>query len=169
MQSSICKCARSSGRQPPPLLRTVPAAASAAVPDTALPHPALGRFLSEGNSYVDCGHPCERHDVRLRDDAGAQHLVLADMGCRNTVFNAQAQSGEAGAEAEAGHTRAGGAGRPGQTRPGSAAARDRECECINQCHSVTGQRLMLPPARAPRRRRRMREPGRCSLPLNASG
>lgn len=25
--------------------------------------------------------------------AGADHLVLADMGCRNTVFNASAQTG----------------------------------------------------------------------------
>jgi hypothetical protein len=32
--------------------------------------------------------------VHLRDDKGADHLVLADQGCRNTVFNAQAQSGE---------------------------------------------------------------------------
>lgn len=28
-----------------------------------------------------------------RDEHGRDHLVLADMGCRNTVFNAQAQSG----------------------------------------------------------------------------
>ena len=32
-------------------------------------------------------------DVHLRDGEGKDHLVLADMGCRNTVFNAQAQSG----------------------------------------------------------------------------
>ena len=31
--------------------------------------------------------------MHLRDQEGADHLVLADMGCRNTVFNAQAQSG----------------------------------------------------------------------------
>jgi hypothetical protein len=40
------------------------------------------RFLSKGNSYLDCGHPCERHELQLRDSAGADHLVLADMGCR---------------------------------------------------------------------------------------
>jgi collagenase-like PrtC family protease len=50
------------------------------------------RFLSEGNSYKDCGHPCESNVVHLRDQSSADHLVLADMGCRNTVFNAQAQS-----------------------------------------------------------------------------
>ena len=29
----------------------------------------------------------------MRDSLGAEHLVLADQGCRNTVFNAAAQSG----------------------------------------------------------------------------
>lgn len=41
--------------------------------------PVLCRFLSDGNDYRDCGHPCERHTVQLRDSAGAEHLVLADM------------------------------------------------------------------------------------------
>ena len=31
--------------------------------------------------------------MHLRDAESKDHLVLADMGCRNTVFNAQAQSG----------------------------------------------------------------------------
>ena len=31
--------------------------------------------------------------MHLRDPDGKDHLVLADMGCRNTVFNAVAQSG----------------------------------------------------------------------------
>lgn len=56
-------------------------------------HCVFARFLSDGNSYVDCGRPCEKHTVHLRDSQGADHLVLADEGCRNTVFNAQAQSG----------------------------------------------------------------------------
>ncbi|GLI60382.1 hypothetical protein VaNZ11_002388 [Volvox africanus] len=56
-------------------------------------HCVFCRFLSNGNSYKDCGHPCETHRLHLRDDTGADHLVLADMGCRNTVFNAKAQSG----------------------------------------------------------------------------
>lgn len=55
-------------------------------------HCVFARFLSRGNSYRDCGRPCERHIAHLRDPAGADHLVLADIGCRNTVFNAQAQS-----------------------------------------------------------------------------
>ena len=57
-------------------------------------HCVFCRFLSDGNSYLDCGHPCESNSVHLRDGSGKDHLVLADEGCRNTVFNAQAQSGE---------------------------------------------------------------------------
>lgn len=53
---------------------------------------AFARYLSAGNSYRDCGRPCEEHRLHLRDQGGADHLVLADIGCRNTVFNAQAQS-----------------------------------------------------------------------------
>lgn len=58
-------------------------------------HCVFCRFLSTGTSYKDCGHPCEKHRVALRDVAGREHPVLADVGCRNTVFGAQAQ--EAGA------------------------------------------------------------------------
>lgn len=53
---------------------------------------AFARFLSRGNSYRDCGRPCETHRLHLRDPSGGDHLVLADIGCRNTVFNAAAQS-----------------------------------------------------------------------------
>ncbi|MDE3168048.1 MAG: U32 family peptidase [Acidobacteriota bacterium] len=58
-------------------------------------HCVFARFLSTGSSYRDCGRPCETHTVALRDAAGRAHPVLADTGCRNTVFGAQAQ--EAGA------------------------------------------------------------------------
>jgi len=56
-------------------------------------HCVFARFLSKGNSYKDCGHVCTRNTVHLRDENGADNLVLADMGCRNTVFAAQSQSG----------------------------------------------------------------------------
>ena len=56
-------------------------------------HCVFCRFLSSGNSYKDCGHPCETTRLHLRDGSGLDHLVLADQGCRNTVFNAQSQSG----------------------------------------------------------------------------
>jgi putative protease len=54
-------------------------------------HCVFCRFLSTGTSYKDCGHPCEKHRVALRDGAGRQHPVMADVGCRNTVFGAEAQ------------------------------------------------------------------------------
>ncbi|KAH8071784.1 collagenase [Aureococcus anophagefferens] len=54
--------------------------------------PSRRAKLEAGDSFENCGHVCERHTIHLRDEAGADHVVLADMGCRNTVFNAQAQS-----------------------------------------------------------------------------
>ncbi len=54
-------------------------------------HCVFCRFLSTGTSYLDCGRPCERHRVELRDSGGRAHPVLADVGCRNTVFGAEAQ------------------------------------------------------------------------------
>ncbi|KAL7554652.1 hypothetical protein ACHAWF_018258, partial [Thalassiosira exigua] len=58
-------------------------------------HCVFARFLSKGNSYRDCGHVCTRNTVHLRDQGGKDNLVLADMGCRNTVFMAESQSGVA--------------------------------------------------------------------------
>jgi putative protease len=54
-------------------------------------HCVFCRFLSKGTSYRDCGRPCEKHRVELQDSAGRAHPVLADVGCRNTVFGAEAQ------------------------------------------------------------------------------
>src|SRR5579872_605453 len=54
-------------------------------------HCVFCRFLSTGTSYRDCGRPCEKHVVSLRDQQGRAHPVMADVGCRNTVFGAEAQ------------------------------------------------------------------------------
>lgn len=56
-------------------------------------HCVFCTFLSEGKDFRDCGRPCEKHVVRLRDRTGLEHLVKADAGCRNTVYNARAQTG----------------------------------------------------------------------------
>jgi len=54
-------------------------------------HCVFCRFLSTGTSYRDCGRPCEKHRVALKDSAGRAHPLVADVGCRNTVFGAEAQ------------------------------------------------------------------------------
>jgi putative protease len=56
-------------------------------------HCVFCAFLSSGKDFHDCGRPCDVHDVRLRDRVGAEHPLKADAGCRNTVFNSQAQTG----------------------------------------------------------------------------
>ena len=50
-------------------------------------HCVFCTFLSDGTSYKNCGRPCERHHVQLRDRVGQLHPLLADAGCRNTLFN----------------------------------------------------------------------------------
>ncbi len=54
-------------------------------------HCVFCRFLSDGHDFRDCGHPCETHRLALRDARGREHPVLADVGCRNTVFSGEAQ------------------------------------------------------------------------------
>ncbi len=54
-------------------------------------HCVFCRFMSKGTSYLDCGRPCEKHEISLQDEQGRRHPVVADVGCRNTVFGAQAQ------------------------------------------------------------------------------
>ena len=58
-------------------------------------HCVFCRFLSTGTSYKDCGRPCEKHTVSLRDVNGRAHPLVADVGCRNTVFGAEAQEASA--------------------------------------------------------------------------
>jgi putative protease len=55
-------------------------------------HCVIAALLSEGRDHKTCGRPCEKHRVSLRDRAGMDHPVEADVGCRNTVFHAAAQS-----------------------------------------------------------------------------
>jgi putative protease len=56
-------------------------------------HCVFAAFMSQGTDHTNCGRPCERHRVHLRDRVGMEHPLRADVGCRNTLFNAVAQSG----------------------------------------------------------------------------
>jgi putative protease len=56
-------------------------------------HCVFCAFLSTGTDYTNCGRPCDKHAVKLRDRVGIEHPLKADLGCRNTVFNAKAQTG----------------------------------------------------------------------------
>ncbi len=56
-------------------------------------HCVFCTFMSNGTTYKDCGRPCEKHTVHLRDRVGQLHRLQADVGCRNTLFNGRAQTG----------------------------------------------------------------------------
>lgn len=55
-------------------------------------HCVIAALLSDGRDHLSCGRPCERHQLSLRDRANMDHPIEADVGCRNTVFHASAQS-----------------------------------------------------------------------------
>jgi putative protease len=55
-------------------------------------HCVIAALLSEGRDHRTCGRPCDIHQVSLRDRAGVDHPVEADVSCRNTVFHARPQS-----------------------------------------------------------------------------
>jgi len=57
-----------------------------------LEHCVFAAALSKGHDATDCGRPCDRHQAALRDRIGKSHVLKADVGCRNTVFNAVPQS-----------------------------------------------------------------------------
>jgi putative protease len=65
------------------------------IPMFHMEHCVFAAFLSEGTDHTNCGRPCDRHEVKLRDRVGLEHPLKADVGCRNTLFHAQAQSGAA--------------------------------------------------------------------------
>lgn len=56
-------------------------------------HCVFCTVLSPGTNKSNCGRPCDRHDVKLRDRLGVEHVLHADIGCRNTLYNGHAQSG----------------------------------------------------------------------------
>ena len=56
-------------------------------------HCVFCTVLSPGTNKSNCGRPCDRHEVKLRDRLGVEHVLHADIGCRNTLYNGHAQSG----------------------------------------------------------------------------
>lgn len=68
------------------------------VPTFHTEHCVYAHTLSNGRDYKTCGRPCERHEIALVDSMGPiglRHPVITDVGCRNTVFEARAQSAAA--------------------------------------------------------------------------
>jgi putative protease len=55
-------------------------------------HCVFCAVLSPGTNKTNCGRPCDTHLVQLRDRVGSEHPLHADVGCRNTLFNAVPQS-----------------------------------------------------------------------------
>lgn len=62
------------------------------IPTFHTEHCVYAHTLSHGRDFRSCGRPCEQHRVALADAQGRRHPVVVDIGCRNTVFNAAAQS-----------------------------------------------------------------------------
>jgi len=63
------------------------------IPMFHMEHCVFAAFLSQGKDHLTCGRPCDRHRIAVRDRVGEAHPIRADVGCRNTVFNARPQSG----------------------------------------------------------------------------
>lgn len=62
------------------------------MPSFHMEHCVFAAFLSTGSSFRDCGRPCEKHDVQLRDQFGNMHFIKPDQECRNTMFKGTAIS-----------------------------------------------------------------------------
>ncbi len=79
------------------LLRAAPASWLEVVIHQQIPmfhmeHCVFCAFLSPGTDKSNCGRPCDSHQVLLRDRVGAEHPLKADVGCRNTLYNAVPQT-----------------------------------------------------------------------------
>lgn len=62
------------------------------MPEFHMEHCVFAAFMSTGSSFKDCGKPCEKHEVKLKDPYGNMHFLKADQECRNTFFKATPQS-----------------------------------------------------------------------------
>jgi putative protease len=62
------------------------------IPMFHMEHCVYCAFLSPGTDATNCGRPCDHHEVKLKDRTGVEHPLTADVGCRNTLFNAVPQT-----------------------------------------------------------------------------
>ena len=62
------------------------------MPEFHMEHCVFAAFMSKGTSFKDCGKPCEKHEVKLKDPYGNWHHLKPDQECRNTFFRATPQS-----------------------------------------------------------------------------
>ncbi|MEO6812181.1 MAG: U32 family peptidase, partial [Isosphaeraceae bacterium] len=62
------------------------------IPMFHMEHCVFCAFLSPGTDATNCGRPCDHHEVKLRDRVGMEHPLKADVGCRNTLYNAVPQT-----------------------------------------------------------------------------
>lgn len=63
------------------------------VPMFHMAYCVLAARVSRGDACADCGRPCRRHEARLRDRLGFEHLLEADSGGRTTAYSARVQTG----------------------------------------------------------------------------
>ena len=50
------------------------------IPMFHMEHCVFAAFLSEGTDHTNCGRPCDRHDVKLRDRVGLEHPLPRFLG-----------------------------------------------------------------------------------------
>lgn len=62
------------------------------MPEFHMEHCVFAAFMSNGSSFKDCGKPCEKHEVKLKDTYGNWHHLKPDQECRNTFYRATPQS-----------------------------------------------------------------------------
>lgn len=62
------------------------------MPEFHMEHCVFAATLSNGSSFKDCGRPCEKYQVKLKDMYGNWHYLKADHECRNTFYKATPQS-----------------------------------------------------------------------------